>query len=264
MAVPLVSRAALKTETIEYKQGDTVLQGYLAYDDSVTAKSPAVLVVHDWFGMSDYVKKRADQLAQLGYVAFAADIYGKDVHPTNPKEAGAQAGKYKDDRPLLRARANAALDVLKQNPHVDSAHIAAIGYCFGGMAILELARSGADVAGVVSFHGTLDTPNPDDAKNIKGKVLVLHGADDPHVPPAQIAAFQDEMRKAGVDWEMTYYGNAVHSFSRPDSGSDNSKGVAYNEKADKRSWEAMRAFFNEIFGPMPIATRKLLPDPGPL
>jgi len=248
MTIPWIATAALKTEMVEYKQGDTTLEGYLAYDDSVSAKSPGVLVVHDWFGMSDYAKKRADQLAQLGYVAFAADIYGKGVHPTTPKEAGEQAGKYKNDRQLLRARVTAALDVLQKNPHVDPARIAAIGYCFGGMAVLELARSGADVAGVVSFHGTLDTPNPADAKNIKGKVLVLHGADDPHVPAEQIAAFQDEMRKAGVDWEMTCYGNAVHSFSRPDSGNDNSKGVAYNEKADKRSWEAMKAFFAEIFG----------------
>jgi len=245
---PLVGSAAIKTEMIEYKQGDTALEGYLAYDDSIMGKSPGVLVVHDWFGMSDYVKMRAEQLAKLGYVAFAADIYGKGVHPTTPQEAGAQAGKFKNDRALLRARAAAGLDVLKNNPRVDPDRLAAIGYCFGGTTVLELARSGADIKGVVSFHGTLETPNPADSKNIKCSVLVLNGADDPHVPPEQIAAFEDEMRKAGVDWEMTSYGSAVHAFTRADAGNDPSKGVAYNEKADKRSWEAMKAFFAEIFG----------------
>jgi len=240
--------AAMKTETVLYKQGDTELEGYLAYDDSLTGKRPGVVVVHEWYGLNDYAKRRAEQIAQLGYVAFAADIYGKGVRPGTPQEAGAVAGKYRSDRALLRARANAALDELKKNPRVDTNRTAAIGYCFGGTAVLELARSGAPVTGVVSFHGGLDTPNPDDAKNIKAKVLVLHGADDPNVPPAQVAAFQDEMRKANVDWQMNFYGGAVHSFSNPASGNDNSRGIAYNEKADKRSWEAMKLFFREIFG----------------
>jgi len=245
---PFIASAALKTETIEYKQGDTTLEGYLAYDDSITDKSPGVLVVHDWHGLDDYAKSRTEQLAKLGYVAFAADIYGKGVRPTTPKECGEQAGKYKGDRALLQARVNAGLDVLKKNPNVDAARIAAIGYCFGGTTVLELARSGADVAGIVTFHGGLDNPTPDNAKNIHCKVLVLHGADDPNVPPAQVAAFQDEMRKAGVDWQMTYYSGAVHAFTRPDAGNDNSKGVAYNERADKRSWQAMKDFFTELFG----------------
>ena len=250
-AVALISsavRAELHTETIEYKQGDVVMEGYLAYDTAAAGKRPGVLVVHDWMGQGKYSKFRADELAKLGYVAFAADIYGKGVRPANPKEAGEQAGKYKADRPLLRARVQAGLDALKARDNVDPTKIAAIGYCFGGTTILELARSGADIAGVASFHGGLETPTPDDAKNIKAKVLVLHGADDPHVTPKEVLAFEDEMRKGGVDWQVVKYSNAVHSFTNPSSGSDNSKGAAYNAKADARSWEAMRAFFNEIFG----------------
>lgn len=238
--------AALHTETIEYKQGDTACEGYLAYDDAVKGPRPGVLVVHDWMGLEGYAKMRADMLAKLGYVAFAADIYGKDVRPKNPKEAGTLAGKYKGDRALLRERVNAALGVLKKQPQVDAKRVAAIGYCFGGTTVLELARSGADVAGIVTFHGGLDTPTRD-AKNIKCKVLICHGADDPYVPGTDVTALQDELRTAGVDWQMVYYSGAVHSFTRPDSGNDNSKGAAYNEKADKRSWEAMREFFAEIF-----------------
>jgi len=239
--------AELRTEVVEYKQGDAVLEGYLAYDDAVKGKRPGVLIVHEWMGVNPYVKKRAEQLARLGYVAFAADIYGKGVRPKNSDEAAAESKKYKTDRQLMRARVNAGLDVLKNHKLADTKRTAAIGYCFGGTTVLELGRSGADVAGIVSFHGGLDSLNPNDAKNIKGKVLALHGGDDPFVPAEQVAAFQDEMRKAGVDWHMVIYGGAVHSFTNPDSGNDNSKGAAYNEKADKRSWEDMRQFFSEIF-----------------
>jgi dienelactone hydrolase len=186
-------------------------------------------------------------LAQLGYVAFCADIYGKGVRPQNPQEAGVQAGKYKNDRQLLRARVNAGLDTLRRQPLVDPKHIAAIGYCFGGTTVIELARSGADVAGVVSFHGGLDSPTPADGKNIRCKVLVCHGADDPFEKPQDLAAFEGEMRDAKVDWQLIKYGGAVHSFTQPNAGNDNSKGAAYNEKADKRSWEAMKQFLAEIF-----------------
>ena len=240
-------RAAIHTETIEYKQGDTTLEGFVAYDDAIKGKRPGVLVVHQWLGLTDYEKKRAEMLAQLGYVAFCADIYGKGVRPQNTPEAGVQAGKYKNDRPLLRARVNAGLDALRQQPLVDPKHVAAIGYCFGGTTVLELARSGADVAGVVSFHGGLDSPTPADGKSIKGKVLVCHGADDPYEKPADLAAFESELRDAKVDWQLIKYGGAVHSFTQPMAGNDNSKGAAYNEKADKRSWEAMKQFFAEIF-----------------
>jgi dienelactone hydrolase len=240
-------RAAIQTKTVEYKQGDTTLEGFVAWDDAVPGARPGVLVVHQWLGLTDYEKKRAEMLAQLGYVAFCADIYGKGVHPQNTAEAGAQAGKYKNDRPLLRARVNAGLAALRQQPLVDPKRIAAIGYCFGGTTVLELARSGADVAGVVSFHGGLDAPNPDDGKNIKCKVLVLHGADDPFSSPQDIAALENEMRKGGVDWQLVKFGGAVHSFTQPNAGNDNSKGAAYNERADQRSWEYMKVFFTGIF-----------------
>ena len=242
------ARAALKTQAVEYRHGATVLEGYLAYDDAVAGKRPGVIVVHEWMGLNPYARKRAEQLAGLGYVAFALDMYGKGVRAKDRTEAAALAGKYKGDRALMRARAAAGLDVLRKNPMTDPARVAAVGYCFGGTTVLELARSGAPVAGVASFHGGLDTPAPQDAAKIKGKVLVLHGADDPSVPPAQVAAFEDEMRKAGVDWQLVAYGGAVHGFSNPDGGNDNSKGYAYNEKADRRSWEAMKALFAEIFG----------------
>ncbi len=242
------AHAMIKTETIEYTQGDAVLEGYLAYPvDAGSAKRPAVLVVHDWTGVGPYVKMRAETLAEMGYVAFAADIYGKGVRPTTPEECGKQAGIYRADRKLMRARANAGLEVLRGMDRVDTSKIAVIGYCFGGGSALELARSGAPLAGVVSFHGNLDTPNPADAKQIRGKVLVCHGGDDPYVPAEQVAAFMKEMREAGVDWQFIAYGGAVHSFSRPDSGNDPSKGAAYNESADRRSWTAMTDFFAEIF-----------------
>jgi dienelactone hydrolase len=243
-----LAAAKLHTETVTYKQGRAVLEGYLAYDDASTGKRPGILVVHEWTGINDNIKHKTEALAGLGYVAFAADIYGKGVRPADPKAAGAEAGKYKADRPLLRARAAAGLAVLAAHKLVDPARIAAIGYCFGGGAVLELARSGAKVAGVVSFHGTLDTPTPADAKNIKGRVLVLHGADDPHVNADQVAAFEKEMRDANVDWQLVKYGGAVHAFTNPTAGNDPSKGAAYNEKADHRSWQAMRDFFNELFG----------------
>lgn len=243
------AEARLVTKTVEYKEGNTVLEGYLAYDNSIKGKRPGVLVIHEWTGVNDYVKKRVEQLAGLGYVAFAADIYGKGIRPATPDLAAKEAAKYRGkDRSLIRARAAAGLATLAANPQVDVGKLAVMGYCFGGTAALELARSGANLKGTVSFHGGLDTPDPADARNIHGKVLALHGADDPHVPPPQVAAFQDEMRQAKVDWEMVYYGGAVHSFTNPDSGNDPSKGVAYNAEGDRRSWAEMKLFFNEIFG----------------
>jgi dienelactone hydrolase len=194
--------------------------------------------------LTDYEKKRAEMLAKLGYVAFALDIYGKGIRPTEMKDAAAEAGKYKTNRELLRARARAGLAVLQQQEMADPKRIAAIGYCFEGTTVIELARSGAEIAGVVSFHGALDSPHPEDGKNIKCKVLALHGADDPFVPAKDVAAFEDEMRSAKVDWQLVKYGGAVHSFTDWDARAE---GAAYNEKADRRSWE-MKRFFGEIFG----------------
>lgn len=239
--------AAMFTQTISYQQGGEDLKGYLAYNQMVTGPRAAVLVVHEWWGLNDYIKRRVNMLADLGYIAFAADIYGNGFTTRDPREAGKYAGKFRGDRQLLRNRATAGLQVLLDQPNADKRRVAAIGYCFGGTTVLELARCGAPVLGVVSFHGGLDTPTPEDAKNIKGKVLALHGAEDTVVPPAQVSAFQDEMRKGKVDWQMVLYSGAVHSFTNPDSGSDPSKGMAYNERADKRSWQHMKLFFTEIF-----------------
>lgn len=244
---PALVQAAIETKTVEYRQGDTRLVGYLAYPKDAKGPLPGVLVVHEWKGLNDYAKRRAEQLAELGYVAFAADIYGDGKIAADVKEAGALSGTYKKDRPLLRARTAAGLATLKAQPGVANDKVAAIGYCFGGTAVLELARSGADLAGVVSFHGGLDTPAPQDAKNIRAKVLALHGADDPYVPADQVAAFEQEMRAAGIDWQLIAYGGAVHGFTNPAHGGDNSKGAAYNAAADARSWAAMRQFFTELF-----------------
>jgi dienelactone hydrolase len=242
----LVARAEIRTETIEYKDGETTLEGHLAYDTALTGKRPAVLIVHQWKGITDGEKKRAEMLAKLGYVAFCVDIYGKGVRPKTAQEAGAQAGKYKSDRALLRQRVSAGLAWLRQHERVDTKRIAAIGYCFGGTTVLELARSGANVAGVLSFHGGLDSPKPEDGKNIKCRVLALHGADDPFVPEQDLTAFEKELRDAGVDWQLIKYGGAVHSFT--DWDADGSmKGAKYDARADARSWENMRQFFAELF-----------------
>lgn len=247
LLMPTLVQAAIETRSVEYRQGNTRLVGYLAFPKDVTGPLPGILVVHEWMGLNDYAKHRADQLAELGYIAFAADIYGDGKIAANREEAGKLAGSYKNDRPLLRARVAAGLATLKAQPGVAVDKIAAIGYCFGGTTVLELARSGADIAGVVSFHGGLDTPTSQDAKNIRAKVLALHGADDPYVPADQVAAFENEMRQAGVDWQLIVYGGAVHGFTNPANGTDNSKGAAYNALADARSWVAMQRFFNELF-----------------
>ena len=246
LGATLTALGQIHTEMIEYKQGDVVLEGYLAYDTSIKGKRPGVLIVHQWKGLTDYEKQRAEMLAQLGYNAFALDIYGKGIRPQSSQEAGAQAGKYKNNRTLLRARAQAGLAVLQQHELTDAKRIAAIGYCFGGTTVIELARSGADIAGVVSFHGGLDSPHPEDGRNIKCKVLALQGADDPFVPAKDLAAFEDELRQAKVDWQLVKYGGAVHSFTERAAGNNPQAGAAYNEKADRRSWEAMKQFFAEI------------------
>lgn len=241
------NHSKLKSQFIEYKDGNTTLEGYLVYDESIKGKRPAALVVHDWMGLGKFTEGRADELAKMGYIAFAPDIYGKDVRPVTPQEAGKQAGFYKSDRKLLRSRVNAGYELLKNNDLTNTKKIVALGYCFGGTTVLELGRSGADLAGIVTFHGGLDSPTPEDGKNIKGKVLILHGADDPYVPAKDIDAFKDELNKANVDWQMIYYSGAVHAFSIPGAGNNKASGAAYNEKAEKRSWEHFKVFLKELF-----------------
>ena len=246
VAGSLEASAAVRTETVTYQDGDAVLEGHLAYDDASPAPRPGVLVVHEWKGLNEYAKRRAEQLAELGYIAFAVDMYGKGIRAKDHDEAARLSGIYRSDRRLMRRRILAGFEELKRHPLTDNSRIAAIGYCFGGTAALELGRSGADVLGIVTFHGGLSNPAPADAANIKGQVLVLHGADDTFVSPEEVAAFEAEMRQAGVRYRLIKYPGAVHSFTVPEAGSDPSAGMAYNAEADAQSWEAMRAFLSEV------------------
>jgi dienelactone hydrolase len=246
------AHGALVEKTVTYEQGGVTLEGFHVYDDAVSGKRPAVLVIHQWTGLSDYEKGRSRQLAELGYNVFAADIYGVGIRP-KPPESSKEAGKYKSDRKLFRARIDAGLEILKKDERTDTSKIAAIGYCFGGTGALELARSGAEVAGVVSFHGGLATTPGFAAEKgkVPAKVLVLHGAIDPNVKPEEVAGFEKEFNEAGADWQLVAYSGAVHSFTQKMAGDDPSKGSAYNATADRRSWEAMKTFFAEIFGAAP-------------
>lgn len=239
--------AAIKTETIKYKDGDVELEGFLAWDDAIQGERPGVMIIHDWMGTGEYGERRARELAALGYVAFAADIFGPASKPKNTQDAGQLAGKFKSDADLYRKRLNLGLEQLRARPESDNSRLAAIGYCFGGTGVLELARSGADVKGVVSFHGGLGTPKPAAKGAVKAKVLVLHGAADSYVPADEIAGLKKELDAAGVDWQMIYYSGAVHSFSKKEAGDDTASGNAYDATADRRSWKHMQAFFDEIF-----------------
>jgi dienelactone hydrolase len=237
--------AKLVENEIIYTQNGKEFSGFLVYDKKVKM-APGILVVHDWLGLTDKTKEKARALADLGYIAFAADIYGKGIRPDNSKTAGEIATLYKKDRTLYRERLNLALTELKKNKHVDSSKMAAIGFCFGGTGVVELARSGTEIKAVISFHGGLDSPNADDGKNIHAKILALHGADDPFVPATDLVAFENEMRTHKVDWQLVKFGGAVHSFTDKTAGTDNSKGAAYNEFADKRSWTMMKDFLKEV------------------
>lgn len=239
----LVSSAG---QSVDYKVGGKTFEGYLATPDTKRLNNPAVLIVPDWMGLGADAKKKADEMAAKGYVALAVDMYGKGVRPKNGKEAAPLAGALKKDVKEMRERISAALDVLKkQGPIVDKTKIVAFGYCFGGTTVLELARSGAPLAGFASFHGGLATPDPADAKKIKGRVLVMHGAIDPNVPPSEVEAFQKEMNEAKVDYTFVAYANAVHAFTSPAAGNDPKTGAAYNEKAAHRSWDEFERFLAE-------------------
>jgi dienelactone hydrolase len=244
LQIPLL--AQVKTETITYKDGNTTLKGFLAYKESKT-KLPVVLIVHEWWGLNDYPKMRAQQLAELGYAAFAVDMYGDGKVASTPDEAGKFAGEVRADLSKLRSRINAAYEFIKHDKRINPDKIAIIGYCFGGTVALELARTGVDLKGAVVFHGGLSTANPSETNNVKAKILVCTGGDDKFVPEKDILAFQDEMNKAKVDWQINIYSGAVHAFTNPKSGNNPASNVAYNENADKRSFEAMKQFFKEIF-----------------
>jgi dienelactone hydrolase len=235
----------LKTQKVEYKDGDTTLEGYLVYDGSIQGTRPGVLVVHEWDGLGKYARSRANQLAKMGYVAFAPDIYGKGIRPAGFEACMVESNKYKNDRALMRRRAQAGLEVLKGNALVDPKRLAAIGYCFGGTVALELARDGAPLAGVVSFHGGLDTPRPKDARKIKGKVLVLQGGADDYTLK-QVPMIDKEMKDAKVDYKMAIFAGAKHGFTNPEN-KDPKAGVFYDAGADRESWREMQKFFEKIF-----------------
>ncbi len=233
---------------VPYDVDGTAMEGRL-FQTTDSGPRPAVLICHAWMGIRDNEMDYARALSQMGYVVFCGDMYGVDVHPDTPEAAGAAAGAVRGDRKLFRRRMNAALDILKAQPNVDPKRCAAIGFCFGGTGVLELARSGADISCVVSFHGGLDASDPALPCDIKCKVLALHGADDPHVKAEDLAAFEQQMRDNKVDWQLVKYGGAVHAFTDKAAGSDPSKGAAYNEAAAKRAFGAMLMLFEEDIAP---------------
>ncbi|ROQ39446.1 dienelactone hydrolase [Frondihabitans sp. PhB188] len=241
-----VPEAAVTATDVQHDSAGTALGGYLATPADADDLSPAVLVLHDWFGLTDHVKVRAEMLARLGYIALAGDIYGADSQPADGDEAGALAGRFYGDVDLFRERVLANLDTLKATPGVDQSRIAVMGYCFGGSGALEAARAGADVAGVVSFHGNLSTQSPAASGSVTAPVLVLTGAADPIVPPAAVEAFEDEMTSAGADdWQIVSYSGALHAFAVPGTDAPD-HGAAFQERANTRSWAAMETFFGEV------------------
>jgi len=243
-----VARAEVKTKVVEYGYDGANLKGYLAWDDAVQGKRPGVLVVHEWWGLNDYARKRAEQLAGLGYVAFACDMYGEGKTTQHPQEAGQMAGEVRKNLKTWQGRAQAGLKILHDSEMVDSKNIAVIGYCFGGSTALQLAYTGADLAAVITFHGALPVPSAEQAKNIKAKVLICHGALDSFIPEETIQKVRAALEEAKVDYQMNYYGGAVHSFTVPGAEKVGMKGIAYNEAADRRSWREMQDLFNEVFG----------------
>jgi dienelactone hydrolase len=237
----------IHTEAIGYEHEGKALEGFLAYDKAIEGKRPGVLVIHEWRGLNDYARDRASQLAEMGFVAFALDMYGKGVLAKTSEEAAGLAGGFYGDRGLMRRRANAGLEILKDQEITDIDRLAVIGFCFGGTTALELAMSGADLDGVVAFHAGLSFPDTSGLKDIEGSVLILHGGRDPHVPQEDLTGLWEGMETAGVDYQINIYGGAVHSFTNPASGTDPSRGAAYDEKAATRSWAEMRMLFEDIF-----------------
>lgn len=237
----------LVKKLIDYRDGNTLLEGFYVYDDQHTGKRPAVLVAHDWSGKNEFACKKAEKLAELGYVGFALDMYGKGKLGSTKEEKSALMSPLAADRTLLQHRILAAFETVKSLEQVDSARIGAIGFCFGGLCVLDLARSGADVKGVVSFHGLLNAPDKVTGKKIKAKILALHGYDDPMVTHDNVIQFGNEMTQAHVDWQLHMYGNTMHAFTNPEAN-DPGFGTVYNKIADVRSWEAMKDFFAEALG----------------
>jgi dienelactone hydrolase len=243
--IPAEDGPKVDFETVEYTDGKDTFQGFVATPVGATAsRFPGVLIVHNWMGVSDETRAQAARIAALGYVVFGADVYGKGVRPNGMEQAGQLAGKFKGDRALFRARLLLSLGELAKHARVDAGRMFAVGYCFGGTGVIELARAGAAIKGVVSFHGGLDSPTPADGAKITARVLALHGADDPYVPAAELAAFEKEMATHGVDWQLVKFGGAVHSFSEKAAGNDKSRGAAYDARSDARSFQLLGLFLS--------------------
>jgi dienelactone hydrolase len=240
--------AAVKTKEIAYEYDGAKCKGFLAYDDAATSKQPGVLVFHEWWGLDDYAKKRAEQLAGLGYVAFCADMYGDGKVTEHPKEAGKMAQTVRMNAKAWQGRAQAALKVLQSQDNVDGDKIAAIGYCFGGSTALMLAYGGAAIKSVATFHAALPTPTEEQAKAIKARILVCHGADDAFIPMEAIDKFKTALDGANVKYQFESYPDTVHSFTVPGADKREIKGMAYNESADKKSWQQMRELFKSTLG----------------
>ncbi|MGJ0430778.1 dienelactone hydrolase family protein [Methylobacter sp.] len=237
---------AIISNTVGYMDGDVQLEAFFAFDDSVSGRRPAVLINHTWAGRDEFVAEKARKLAGLGYVGFAVDMYGKGILGSGPEENARLMQPLMDDRAMLQRRMQAALYAAKLLPWVDDSKIAAIGFCFGGLCVLDLARTGADINGVVSFHGLLSAPGNTQGNAIKAKVLALHGHDDPLAPPEQVLAFEQEMTAAGADWQLHAYGHTMHAFTNPVANNPDS-GMVYQPVADRRSWQAMQNFLAELF-----------------
>jgi dienelactone hydrolase len=234
------ARAELKKQWIDYKEGNTPLYGYLVYDDAITGKRPGVLMAHNRAGMSEVIIKDSEMVAKLGYVVFAEDIFGKGILPKDVPAMTEQTTIYNQNRPLMRARATAGFDVLKANPLVDTAKIAVVGYCFGGTVAVELAETGVPILGMISVHGSFRNFTPEAAKNIKGRVLILHGAEDPVAPLAEVNVLIDHLRAAKVNWQLEVYSGAQHAFTNPQNADE--------ERADREYKIAMPRFLKEVFG----------------
>ncbi len=245
--VNLDVRAEVQTKRVEYEHGGQTLEGTLAWDDATSGKRPGVLVVHEWWGLDDYARGRAEQLAEMGYVAFALDMYGKGKLTEHPNEAMKWSGQIRENIDNWVERSQAGLKILQDHSLVDSARIAAIGYCFGGATVMHMAYAGVPLAGVVSFHGSLPVATEEQGEKIKARVLVCHGAADAFVPEARAAEFRAALNAAGADWQMVYYAGAKHSFTNPDADSKGIAAIGYQQEADVRSWALMQAFFDEMF-----------------
>ena len=244
-----LSQAAIRSETVHYKDGDTALAGQVYWDDASSTKRPGILVVHEWWGLNDYAGQRAEMLAALGYVAFAIDMYGDRRVTRHPVQASSWMKEITGNVEHWQRRARLALDILKQRPEVDATQTAAIGYCFGGATVMQMAYADMGLDGIVSFHGSLPVLDPKSTTPLHTRIPVAHGHNDGFVEPEHITAFQTALDKAGADWQMNIYSGARHGFTNPEAGSYGIDGLAYNANADRRSWQSMQDFFNELFHP---------------